>query len=208
MEVLIPQPTNMFTGIIEAAAEVVQTEKRGTNMHFTLEASIAPELKVDQSLAHNGVCLTVVAVNGSQYEVTAIEETLKRTNLGAVTIGDKVNLERCLAANGRLDGHIVQGHVDGIGELVKLIDRNGSWALYFKHEENPNWVTVEKGSICVNGVSLTVVESSSSSFSVEIIPYTWENTNLGNLKIGDKVNLEFDILGKYAARLMQGLAKK
>lgn len=198
----------MFTGIIEAAAEVVQMEQRGTNMHFTLDASIAPELKVDQSLAHNGVCLTVVAVNGNQYEVTAIDETLKRTNLGALNIGSRVNLERCLAANGRLDGHIVQGHVDGIGELVNIIDRNGSWALYFKHEEKPNWVTVEKGSICVNGVSLTVVESSPSTFSVEIIPYTWTHTNLGNLKIGDKVNLEFDILGKYAARLMQGLTRK
>lgn len=208
MEVLIPQPTNMFTGIIEAAAEVVQMEQRGTNKHFTLEASIAPELKVDQSLAHNGVCLTVVTVNGQQYEVTAIEETLKRTNLGALNVGDRVNLERCLAANGRLDGHIVQGHVDGIGELVKLIDRDGSWSLHFAHEENPNWVTVEKGSICVNGVSLTVVESTSNSFSVEIIPYTWTHTNLGKLKIGDKVNLEFDILGKYAARLMQGLARK
>lgn len=198
----------MFTGIIEAAAEVVQMEQRGTNKHFTLEASIAPELKVDQSLAHNGVCLTVVTVNGQQYEVTAIEETLKRTNLGALNVGDRVNLERCLAANGRLDGHIVQGHVDGIGELVKLIDRDGSWSLHFAHEENPNWVTVEKGSICVNGVSLTVVESTSNSFSVEIIPYTWTHTNLGKLKIGDKVNLEFDILGKYAARLMQGLARK
>ena len=198
----------MFTGIIEAAAEVVQMEQRGTNKHFTLEASVAPELKVDQSLAHNGVCLTVVAINGQQYEVTAIEETLKRTNLGALNVGDRVNLERCLAANGRLDGHIVQGHVDGIGELVKLIDRDGSWSLHFTHEENPNWVTVEKGSICVNGVSLTVVESTSNSFSVEIIPYTWTHTNLGKLKIGDKVNLEFDILGKYAARLMQGLARK
>ena len=198
----------MFTGIIEAAAEVVRIEQLGTNRHFTLEASIAPELKVDQSLAHNGVCLTVVAVNGIQYEVTAIDETLKRTNLGALNVGDKVNLERCLAANGRLDGHIVQGHVDGIGELVKLIDRNGSWSLHFTHETNPNWVTVEKGSICVNGVSLTVVESTSNSFSVEIIPYTWTHTNLGKLKIGDKVNLEFDILGKYAARLMQGLARK
>jgi riboflavin synthase len=198
----------MFTGIIEAAAEVVQMEQRGTNKHFTLQASIAPELKVDQSLAHNGVCLTVVAVNGQQYEVTAIEETLKRTNLGALNVGDRVNLERCLAANGRLDGHIVQGHVDGIGELVKLIDRDGSWSLHFAHEANPNWVTVEKGSICVNGVSLTVVESTSNSFSVEIIPYTWTHTNLGKLKIGDKVNLEFDILGKYAARLMQGLARK
>jgi riboflavin synthase len=198
----------MFTGIIEAAAEVERIEQSGTNVHFTLKASIASELKVDQSLAHNGVCLTVVAVEGDQYQVTAIEETLKRTNLGELKLGNKVNLERCLTANGRLDGHIVQGHVDGIGELVKLIDRNGSWSLHFKHEENPNWVTVEKGSICVNGVSLTVVESTSSSFSVEIIPYTWEHTNLGRLKIGDKVNLEFDILGKYAARLMQGLARK
>jgi riboflavin synthase len=198
----------MFTGIIESAAEVVEMDQQGSNVHFTLKASIAHELKVDQSLAHNGVCLTVVAVEGNQYKVTAIEETLKRTNLGELKIGDTVNLERCLAANGRLDGHIVQGHVDGIGELTNVIDRNGSWALHFNHETNQNWITVEKGSICVNGVSLTVVESTSCSFSVEIIPYTWEHTNLGKLKIGDKVNLEFDILGKYASRLMRVFAEK
>jgi riboflavin synthase len=198
----------MFTGIIESAAEVVEMDQQGTNVHFTLQASIAHELKVDQSLAHNGVCLTVVAVHENKYEVTAIEETLKRTNLGKLMIGDTVNLERCLAANGRLDGHIVQGHVDGIGELTNIVDRNGSWALHFRHEVNQNWITVEKGSICVNGVSLTVVESTSCSFSVEIIPYTWEHTNLGKLKIGDKVNLEFDILGKYASRLMRVFAEK
>jgi riboflavin synthase len=198
----------MFTGIIESAAEVVEMDQQGTNVHFTLQASIAHELKVDQSLAHNGVCLTVVAVHENKYEVTAIEETLKRTNLGKLMIGDTVNLERCLAANGRLDGHIVQGHVDGIGELTNIVDRNGSWALHFTHEVNQNWITVEKGSICVNGVSLTVVESTSCSFSVEIIPYTWEHTNLGKLKIGDKVNLEFDILGKYASRLMRVFAEK
>jgi riboflavin synthase len=198
----------MFTGIIESAAEVVEMDQQGTNVHFTLQASIAHELKVDQSLAHNGVCLTVVAVHENKYEVTAIEETLKRTNLGKLKIGDTVNLERCLAANGRLDGHIVQGHVDGIGELTNIVDRNGSWALHFTHEVNQNWITVEKGSICVNGVSLTVVESTSCSFSVEIIPYTWEHTNLGKLKIGDKVNLEFDILGKYASRLMRVFAEK
>lgn len=198
----------MFTGIIESAAEVVRMDQQGSNVHFTLQTQIAHELKVDQSLAHNGVCLTVVAVDGNKYEVTAIEETLKRTNLGKLMIGDTVNLERCLAANGRLDGHIVQGHVDGIGELTNIIDRNGSWALHFNHESNQNWITVEKGSICVNGVSLTVVESTSSSFSVEIIPYTWEHTNLGKLKIGDQVNLEFDILGKYASRLMRVFSKK
>ncbi len=197
----------MFTGIIESSAEVQKIERTGTNVQFTLETSIAKELKVDQSLAHNGVCLTVTSVDGNCYQVTAISETLNRTNLGSLQMGDRVNLERCLAANGRLDGHIVQGHVDGIGELFKLIDRDGSWALYFQHEHNPNWVTVEKGSICVNGVSLTVVESSRTGFSVEIIPYTWENTNLGKLKEGDKVNLEFDILGKYAARLMQPFVK-
>jgi len=197
----------MFTGIIESSAEVQKIERTGTNVQFTLETSIAKELKVDQSLAHNGVCLTVTSVDGNCYQVTAISETLNRTNLGSLQMGDRVNLERCLAANGRLDGHIVQGHVDGIGELVKLIDRDGSWALYFQHDHNPNWVTVEKGSICVNGVSLTVVESSRTGFSVEIIPYTWENTNLGKLKEGDKVNLEFDILGKYAARLMQPFVK-
>lgn len=197
----------MFTGIIESSAEVLKIERTGTNVQFTLETSIAKELKVDQSLAHNGVCLTVTSVDGNCYQVTAISETLNRTNLGSLQMGDRVNLERCLAANGRLDGHIVQGHVDGIGELVKLIDRDGSWALYFQHDHNPNWVTVEKGSICVNGVSLTVVESSRTGFSVEIIPYTWEHTNLGKLKEGDKVNLEFDILGKYAARLMQPFFK-
>jgi riboflavin synthase len=197
----------MFTGIIESSAEVLKIERAGTNVQFTLDTTIAKELKVDQSLAHNGVCLTVTAVDGNSYQVTAISETLNRTNLGELQIGDRVNLERCLAANGRLDGHIVQGHVDGIGKLVKLIDRDGSWALYFQHDYNPNWVTVEKGSICVNGVSLTVVESSQTGFSVEIIPYTWDNTNLGKLKVGDKVNLEFDILGKYAARLMQPFVK-
>ncbi len=197
----------MFTGIIESSSEVLKIERTGTNVQFTLETSIAKELKVDQSLAHNGVCLTVTSVDGTCYQVTAISETLNRTNLGELQIGDRVNLERCLAANGRLDGHIVQGHVDGIGELGQLVDRDGSWALYFKHDQNPNWLTVEKGSICVNGVSLTVVESSQSGFSVEIIPYTWENTNLGKLKVGDKVNLEFDILGKYAARLMQPFIK-
>jgi riboflavin synthase len=193
----------MFTGIIEATGQVLGLEEDGQSLHIQLACNFANELRIDQSLAHNGVCLTVTECATDSYKVTAIHETLLKTNLGSLQIGDEVNLERCLTFNGRLDGHVVQGHVDTTGTLISITDENGSWRLKFEHENKPGFITVEKGSVCVNGISLTVVNSGNSIFEVAIIPYTWENTNLNELKIGDKVNLEFDILGKYVAKLMQ-----
>lgn len=194
----------MFTGIIEAQGEVVKVWEEQRNRHFELRCPFTQELKIDQSLAHNGVCLTVVAISGDTYTVTAIDETLKRTNLGDVKVGDTVNLERCLLANSRYDGHIVQGHVDQIGVCKEVTDQQGSWLYRIQYEpQAAGNVTVEKGSICLNGISLTVVESGPDYFSVAIIPYTYEFTNLKNVKPGDKVNLEFDIIGKYVARLLQ-----
>lgn len=192
----------MFTGIIETLAKVERVEKSGSNVHFTFSSSITSELKIDQSVAHNGVCLTVVNINGAQYTVTAIDETLKRTNLGELNVGDIVNLERCMPANGRFDGHIVQGHVDTTAICKKVSDLNGSWEFEFEYEKNPKHITVEKGSITVNGVSLTVVRSTDTLFSVHIIPYTIEHTNFKNIKSGTKVNLEFDIVGKYIAKML------
>lgn len=192
----------MFTGIIETLSKVEKMTKEGTNVHFTFSSSIAHELKIDQSVAHNGVCLTVVSINGNNYVVTAIDETLKRTNLGSLKVDDVVNIERCMPANGRFDGHIVQGHVDTTATCKKITDLKGSWEFIFEHEKSSKNITVEKGSITINGVSLTVVDSRDTTFSVHIIPYTFENTNFKNLKIGDKVNLEFDIVGKYVAKLM------
>lgn len=192
----------MFTGIIEAKGIVLETYTDGTNREFWLECPFVNELKVDQSLAHNGVCLTVAELNHNKYRVTAIAETLSKTNLAELKPGDRVNLERCMPATGRFDGHIVQGHVDTTAYLESLIDRNGSWALYFSFTPASGRITVEKGSICVNGISLTVVESRNDGFSVEIIPYTWEHTNLSSLQIGSSVNIEFDILGKYISKLM------
>lgn len=192
----------MFTGIVEDMARVIAIEKDMANTHFTLESSFANELKIDQSIAHNGACLTVTNLKDGAYTVTAIAETLQRTNLGNWQVGDKVNIERCMKFSDRLDGHIVQGHVDQVGELIKIEDQKGSYKLYFKYKQN-KFVTVEKGSVCVNGVSLTVVDSQEAMFSVAIIPYTWENTNLGLLKKGDSVNLEFDILGKYVQKLIK-----
>lgn len=192
----------MFTGIIETLARLDKIEKDGTNVHFTFASSMAPELKIDQSLAHNGVCLTVVSKSGNSYKVIAIEETLKRTNLSLLKTGDLVNLERSMLANGRFDGHIVQGHVDTTATCTSVKNLNGSWEFVFEHENSPKYITVEKGSITVNGCSLTVVDSKSNSFSVHIIPYTFEHTNFQNIKAGDKVNLEFDILGKYVSRLL------
>lgn len=192
----------MFTGIIETISKVEKTEKAGTNVHFTFSSSITSQLKVDQSVAHNGVCLTVVSVSGNNYVVTAIDETLKRTNLGELKVGSVVNLERCMPANGRFDGHIVQGHVDTTATCKNIKDINGSWEFTFEHEKNSKNITVEKGSITINGVSLTVVDSRDTTFSVHIIPYTFENTNFKTLKVGDKVNLEFDIVGKYVAKLL------
>lgn len=190
----------MFTGIIEHLGEVKNIEKDGENVHFTIEAPFTQELKIDQSVAHNGCCLTVVAIDGQQYVVTAIQETLKKANLGNWEIGTKVNLERCTQMNGRLDGHIVQGHVDTTAICTGIEDQDGSWKYTFEYSDDQ--VTVEKGSITVNGTSLTVVDSREKSFSVHIIPYTHEHTNFHTLKVGDSVNLEFDIIGKYVQKLM------
>lgn len=190
----------MFTGIIEALGVVKKIEKDGDNVHFTLTCPFTHELKIDQSLAHNGCCLTVVRVEGDEYVVTAIHETMEKTNLGSWKEGTKVNLERCMQMHGRLDGHIVQGHVDTTATCTAIEDQNGSWKYTFQYD-SPD-VTVEKGSITVNGTSLTVVDSLQNSFSVCIIPYTHEFTNFHELKTGDKVNLEFDIIGKYVARLI------
>lgn len=192
----------MFTGIIESLGTVRELHQDEGNLILTVAASIAPELKVDQSVSHNGVCLTVTEVAGDTYQVQAIEETLLKTNLSDLNVGDRINLERCMTAGGRLDGHIVQGHVDMTGECIDIVEKEGSWYFHFKHPKG-DLFTVEKGSICVNGVSLTVVESTDDSFSVAIIPYTYEHTNFKDLCLGMKVNLEFDIIGKYVSRLME-----
>jgi riboflavin synthase len=190
----------MFTGIIEQIGEVRNIDQENQNIHFTISADFVHELKIDQSVAHNGCCLTVVSKTEESYVVTAIQETLLRTNLADWQVGAKVNLERCLQYNGRLDGHIVQGHVDTVGICTSIEDQGGSWKFHFSYETID--LTVEKGSIAVNGTSLTVVDSHPGNFSVCIIPYTYEFTNFNTLKIGDKVNLEFDILGKYVAKWM------
>lgn len=193
----------MFTGIIEGVGEVLKVEYELTNVHFTIKSSFTDELKIDQSVAHNGVCLTVVDIDNDSYKVTAIQETLNKTNLSALSEGNLVNLERCLQFNGRVDGHIVQGHVDQTGIVKSIINQEGSYIITITYDEDKyNNVTVEKGSICLNGVSLTVLDSKIGEFSVAIIPYTWEFTNLHTLKEGVIVNLEFDILGKYIKRLM------
>lgn len=191
----------MFTGIIECIATVEKIEKDKGNLNISLKSTITKELKVDQSLSHNGVCLTVVKLNDDIYTVTVIEESLKKTNLGELKPGDIVNLERSMSVNSRFDGHIVQGHVDEVAVCSKLFETNGSWQYVFKHSEQN--ITVEKGSITINGVSLTVVNSTSSSLSVAIIPYTYENTNFKKIIEGSKVNLEFDILGKYISKLIK-----
>ena len=192
----------MFTGIIETLGEVEHIVKEGTNIHFTVKSAICAELKIDQSVAHNGVCLTVVALNDKSHIVTAIEETLNKTSLGNLKVGSSVNLERCMQMNARLDGHIVQGHVDQVATCILVNELDGSWEYRFSYDSTLGNVTVEKGSICVNGISLTVVNSQQNEFSVFIIPYTFEHTNLHEVKVGDTVNLEFDIIGKYVARLM------
>jgi riboflavin synthase len=192
----------MFTGIIEAEGTVNKLRKESENLHITLSCPFSSELKIDQSLAHNGVCLTVVAISGQEYSVTAISETLKRTNLGLLKTGDTVNLERCLKADARFDGHIVQGHVDQTAVCKSITDQGGSWLFRFEYDPASGNITVEKGSICVNGVSLTVVESGDNFFSVAIIPYTYSHTNFHSFKVGCIVNLEFDILGKYAVKLI------
>ena len=190
----------MFTGIIEQLAEVVALKKEGGNLHISLKSTITSELKIDQSIAHNGVCLTVVGIDGDNYTITVIKETLEKSNLGLLEVGSKVNLERCLQMGGRFDGHIVQGHVDQRAKCTEIKEENGSHLFTFEHKQSDN-ITVEKGSVCVNGVSLTVVNSKDTSFSVAIIPYTFEHTNFQNIAIGDTVNIEFDILGKYIAKM-------
>lgn len=194
----------MFTGIIESKAVLRNCIEEGTNKHFWFDSALTTELKIDQSVAHNGVCLTVVAIKGSLYQVTAIHETLQRTALNNLKINDEVNIERCMVAGGRLDGHIVQGHVDTTAQCIEIHDLNGSTEFVFQYQQEPTYITVEKGSITVNGVSLTVVRSEPGVFSVHIIPFTLEHTGFGKLKKGDRVNLEFDVIGKYVARMMQG----
>jgi riboflavin synthase len=194
----------MFTGIIETTGLVSCIEPTGTNLTFTIESSLAAELKVDQSVSHNGVCLTVTGIGDNTYTVTAVDETLKKTNLGHVRRGDRLNLERCMPANGRFDGHIVQGHVDQTGVCTAVQDMNGSWLFDFQYANTTDNVTVEKGSICINGVSLTVFNSQPDGFRVTIIPYTYEHTNFRDLKEGETVNLEFDIVGKYLKKMLAG----
>jgi riboflavin synthase len=192
----------MFTGIVETLGTLLESEKDGSNVHFSFLAPIARDLKVDQSLAHNGVCLTVVKLlSKNSYMVTAIDETLLRTNLGDLKVGDTVNLERCMPSDGRFDGHIVQGHVDQLGEVEIVEEKDGSHLFTFKHKKGKNF-TVDKGSITINGISLTAYDTSDTGFTVAIIPYTLKHTTFGHLKVGDKVNLEFDIIGKYVARMM------
>lgn len=193
----------MFTGIIEATGKVEKIERNETNIDFTLSCPFTQELKIDQSLAHNGCCLTVVEINGNEYKVTAINETLEKTNLGYWNVGTEVNLERCLKFEGRLDGHVVQGHVDKTGIVENIENLNGSYIITVSYEESDEYTTVPQGSITVNGTSLTVAESGKNQFSVAIIPYTWEFTNKKHLKKGDVVNLEFDIIGKYVAKLLK-----
>ncbi len=193
----------MFTGIIETLGKITDLRHERGNLHITVESAIAGELKIDQSVAHNGVCLTVIALADGKHTVTAIEETLNKTSLGQLKTGDLVNLERCMQMNARLDGHIVQGHVDQTAVCIDFKELDGSSEYTFEYDAAPGNVTVEKGSVCVNGISLTVVNSKANSFSVAIIPYTFEHTNLQQVHVGSVVNLEFDIIGKYVARLMR-----
>ncbi len=192
----------MFTGIVETTAEVVSIVAEGSNLTFGLSTPLAAELKIDQSVSHNGVCLTVTSVLADGYTVTAVDETLKKTNLGAWKVGTKVNLERCMPANGRFDGHIVQGHVDQTGVCTYVAEADGSWLFDFEYDPAVGNITVEKGSICINGVSLTVFDAAPSGFRVTIIPYTYAHTNFHQLQAGDVVNLEFDIVGKYIQKML------
>lgn len=191
----------MFTGIIETLGIVKEIQKEGDNLHLTITSEITKELKIDQSVAHNGVCLTVVAIDNNDYTVTAIKETIDKTTLGEWQVGDLVNLERAMKLGDRLDGHIVQGHVDQTGVCKSVTEVNGSWYFSFEYDSKLNNITIEKGSITVNGVSLTVVNSQPNGFTVAIIPYTFEHTNFKTFKVGSKINLEFDVVGKYVARL-------
>ncbi len=192
----------MFTGIVESTAQLIDIQHNETNADMIFTSPLAPEFKIDQSVAHNGVCLTVTGIRDNTYSVTLIEETLKRSNLGNLQIGASVNIERCLAANARFDGHFVQGHVDAKGICKSIRNLHGSWEVVITHASDAGFLTVEKGSICLNGVSLTVVQSDATSFSVHLIPYTWEHTTFSALKVGDSVNLEFDIIGKYISKIL------
>ena len=191
----------MFTGIIERMGTVSKLQKDQGNLNITIKSDITKELKIDQSMAHNGACLTIVDINDDEYTVTAINETLEKSNLGVLKVGDKINLERAMVLGARLDGHIVQGHVDQSAVCTRVTEENGSWMFTFQYKELKDNLTIEKGSITVNGVSLTVVNSKDNEFSVAIIPYTYHNTNFGQIKKGTIVNLEFDVIGKYVARL-------
>lgn len=191
----------MFTGIIETLGTLTQKVKENDNLHLTVASSITNELKIDQSVAHNGICLTVVAINNDEYTVTAIKETIDKTNLGDWQVGDTLNIERAMKLGDRLDGHIVQGHVDQTATCTAIEEANGSWYFTFEYDPSLENITIEKGSITINGTSLTVVNSKLNSFSVAIIPYTYENTNFNSFKVGTKVNLEFDVVGKYVKRI-------
>ena len=191
----------MFTGIIETLGIIKDLKKDNNNLNITVFSSITHELKIDQSVAHNGVCLTVIAINNGEYTVTAIKETIEKTNLADWRVGDLLNLERAMKLGDRLDGHVVQGHVDQTGICKSIEEANGSWYFTFEYDSNFNNITIEKGSITVNGVSLTIVNSKEKEFSVAIIPYTFEHTNFKNVQIGTTINLEFDVVGKYVARL-------
>lgn len=191
----------MFTGIIEDLGLVKKIEKKGTNLELIIESNITKELKIDQSLSHNGVCLTIEKITDKEYQVTAIKETLDKSNLKNLVVGEVINLERCLRIGDRLDGHMVQGHVDQLGQIDSIVNESGSYLINVKHKQILGNTTVEKGSITLNGISLTAFNSKHDGFSVAIIPYTWENTNMMYLKVNDYVNLEFDILGKYAMKI-------
>jgi riboflavin synthase len=193
----------MFTGIIESLGTVKNIIKEGDNIHVTIESNFTNELKIDQSIAHNGVCLTIVKINNNEYTVTAIKETLEKSNFKNLKVDDLINLERAMVLGARLDGHIVQGHVDQTATCTAITEENGSWFFSFEYDDSLNNITIEKGSITINGTSLTVVNSKKNSFSVAIIPYTYENTNFHTFKIGTEVNLEFDVIGKYVARLLE-----
>ncbi len=193
----------MFTGIIETLGTIKDLRKEGENIHITISSSVTNELKIDQSVSHNGVCLTVVGISDDQYTVTAIKESIDKTNIGDWKLDDQVNLERAMKLGDRLDGHIVQGHVDQTGTCISIEEANGSWYYTFEYDAKLSNITIEKGSITVNGVSLTVVNSKKNAFSVAIIPYTYEHTNFKNFEVGTKINLEFDVIGKYVTRLHQ-----
>lgn len=195
----------MFSGIIESLGNITEIRDEGTNRHLTVESPISKDAYIDQSISHNGVCLTVIAINEDTHTITAIDETLKKSNIGQLKVGDLVNLERALTAGHRLDGHFVQGHVDTTAICTDIQSKDGSWIFHFKTDQKFDALMVEKGSICINGISLTLIDAQWDYFSIGVIPYTYEHTNLSHLKPGDSVNIEFDILGKYIHKYLQNL---